>query len=422
MSNLISCPSCRTEIEITEALEAQLTAQIRREMGAELKAKQAELSLAHSKLADQRQSLADEQAAFAAKVKAGIDAERAAILAEAKKSAAESLALEMKDQATQLSELQTKLRDARENELEIRKRERELLEKTEELKLAAAREVNAQRGMIREAAMKQFLEEHQLKDAETQKLVSDLRSQIGSLKQKAEQGSMQMQGEVQELALEEMLESTFLPDSIEPVGKGVNGADCKQVVFCPNGTKCGSILWESKRTKNFQKSWLAKLRDDQRSARASVAVIVTQVMPEGIDTFGMVDGVWVCSWRCAKGLAMALRAGLIEVGKTQIATQGRAEKMELVYNYLSSQEFQHSVSGIVEAFIAMQSDLDSEMRSMKRIWKKREKQIERAIDNTTALYGDLQGIVGGSLPKVEGLSLPLLESDAAVSQDATAAA
>ena len=145
-------------------------------------------------------------------------------------------------------------------------------------------------------------------------------------------------------------------------------------------------------------------------------------MPEGIDTFGMVDGVWVCSWRCAKGLAMALRAGLIEVGKTQIATQGRAEKMELVYNYLSSQEFQHSVSGIVEAFIAMQSDLDSEMRSMKRIWKKREKQIERAIDNTTALYDDLQGIVGGSLPKVEGLSLPLLESDAAVSQDATAAA
>ena len=145
-------------------------------------------------------------------------------------------------------------------------------------------------------------------------------------------------------------------------------------------------------------------------------------MPEGIDTFGMVDGVWVCSWRCAKGLAMALRSGLIEVGKTQIATQGRAEKMELVYNYLSSQEFQHSVSGIVEAFIAMQSDLDSEMRSMKRIWKKREKQIERAIDNTTALYGDLQGIVGGALPKVEGLSLPLLESNVDVTSDSVTAA
>lgn len=421
MSNLISCPSCRTEIEITEALEAQLTAQIRREMDAEQQAKQAELKLARTQLAQQRQSFADEQEAFATKVKAGIDAERATILADAKKAAAESLALEMKDQASQLTELQAKLRDARENELEIRKRERELLEKTEELKLAAAREVNAQRGVIREAAMKQFVEEHQLKDAETQKLVSDLRHQIGDLKRKAEQGSVQTQGEVQELALEEMLESTFFSDSIEPVGKGINGADCKQVVFCPSGSKCGSILWESKRTKNFSKAWLSKLRDDQRSARASVAVIVTQVMPEGIDTFGMVDGVWVCSWRCAKGLAMALRSGLIEVGKSQIAAQGRAEKMELVYNYLSSQEFQHSVSGIVEAFNAMRSDLDSEMRSMKRIWKKREKQIERAIDNTTALYGDLQGIVGGALPRVEGLALPLLESKVDATTDSATA-
>ena len=410
MSNLISCPSCRTEIEITEALESQLTAQIRREMGAELKAKQDELTLAHGKLADQRKSLADEQAAFALKVKAGIDAERATILAEAKKSAAESLALEMKDQATQLSELQSKLRDARENELEIRKRERELLEKTEELKLAAAREVNAQRGAIRETAMKQFKEEHQLKDAEVQKLISDLRNQIGDLKRKAEQGSVQTQGEVQELALEAMLESTFRTDAIEPVGKGVNGADCKQVVYCPSGTSCGSILWESKRTKNFSNAWLAKLRDDQRSARASIAVIVTQAMPEGVDTFAQIDGVWVCSWQCVKGLAMALRSGLIEVGKSQIAAQGRAEKMELVYNYLSSQEFQHSVSGIVEAFVTMQTDLDSEIRSMKRIWKKREKQIERAISNTTALYGDLQGIVGASLPEVEGLSLPRIES------------
>ena len=422
MSNLISCPSCRTEIEITEALEAQLTAQIRREMDSELKAKQAELKVAHNQLADQRQSLADEQAAFANKVKAGIDAERSKIQAEAKKSAAEALALEMKDQATQLSELQAKLRDARENELEIRKRERELLEKTEELKLAAAREVNAQRGAIREAAMKQFVEEHQLKDAETQKLVTDLRNQIGDLKRKAEQGSMQTQGEVQELALEAMLESTFLSDSIEPVGKGINGADCKQTVYGQGGIRCGSILWESKRTKSFQKSWLAKLRDDQRSARASVAVIVTQVLPEGIDTFGMIDGVWVCSWRCAKGLAMALRAGLIEVGKTQIATKGRSEKMELVYNYLSSQEFQLSVSGIVEAFVTMQSELDFEMRSTKRIWKKRQKQIERAIDNTTALYGDLQGIVGGALPKVDGLTLPLIESDEEALAESSSAA
>ena len=422
MSSKIACPSCNHEIAVNEVMQSQLSEEIRSELQAEFQVKQAEVVAAKKQLAQQEALLADQKKGLASQVAAGIESERTKIMAEAKKAASESLALEMKDQATQLCELQAKLRDARENELEIRKRERELLEQTENLKLAAAREVNAQRGVIRESAMKQFLEEHQLKDAETQKLVSDLRTQIGDLKRKAEQGSVQTQGEVQELALEAMLEATFFSDSIEPVGKGINGADCKQLVFCPSGSKCGAILWESKRTKSFQKAWLPKLRDDQRAARASVAVIVTQVMPDGIDTFGMVDGVWVCSWRCAKGLAMALRAGLIEVGKTQIAAQGKAEKMELVYNYLASQEFQHSVSGIVEAFITMQTDLDSEMRAMKRIWKKREKQIERAIDNTTALYGDLQGIVGGALPKVEGLTLPLIESEADIVEDSTAAA
>ena len=410
MLNVLSCPSCRTEIEITEALSSQLTAQIRKEMDAEQKAKQAELKLAHQQLAEQRQSLANEQATFATKLKAGIDAERVNILAEAKKSAAESLSLQMKDQETQLAETKAKLKVAQQNELDILKRERELLEQAEELKLAAAREVHAQRASIRESAMKQFVEEHQLKDAETQKLVSDLRHQIGDLKRKAEQGSMQTQGEVQEIALESLLETSFPTDSIEPVGKGINGADCKQVVHCPSGTRCGDILWESKRTKAFSKAWLPKLRDDQRSARSSIAVLVTQVMPEGVDTFALMDGVWVCSWNCVKALSMALRAGLIDVTKNKLASEGRVEKMELVYNYLSSQEFQRCVEGIVEAFVTMQSDLESEKRSMTRIWNKREKQIGRAISNTAGLYGDLQGIIGVAMPTVEGLGMPLLES------------
>lgn len=415
MLNVIACPSCRTEIEITEAIQSQIAADLRSQMEGERKASQALVKQAQEELAAESQKLEADRKALKASIDAGIESERAKLTTEvkslARKEAADELALELNDKATQVTELQTKLKIAQQNELALHKRERELQEQADELKLAAAREVNNQRESIRSAAMKQFSEEHQLKDAEVQKLVTDLRNQIGDLKRKAEQGAIQTQGEVQELALEAILESTFRTDAIEPVGKGVNGADCKQVVFCPSGTSCGSILWESKRTKSFSNSWLAKLRDDQRSARASIAVIVTQVMPDGVDTFAQIDGVWVCSWRCVKGLAMALRSGLVEVGKSQIAAQGRAEKMELVYNYLSSQEFQHSVSGIVEAFVTMQSDLDSEIRSMKRIWKKREKQIERAIDNTTALYGDLQGIVGASLPHVAGLSLPLIESD-----------
>ena len=409
MSNLISCPSCRTEIEITEALETQLSAEIRREMDVELNAKQAELKLARKQLSEQQQLLAEEQEAFATKVKAGIEAERSKILAEAKKSASESLALEMKDQAAQLSELQAKLTTARQNELELRKKERDLESKTEELKLTVARKLDDERAKIREVAMKQFADEHQLKDAESAKMIAGMRLQIDELKRKAEQGSMQIQGEVQEIALEELLDSAFPSDSIGPVGKGVSGADCKQIVRSHSGAASGSILWESKRTKAFSKAWLGKLRDDKRSARASVAVLVTQSLPDGVDTFAQINGIWVCSWQCAKGLAMALRAGLIEVGKSQIAAQGRVEKTELVYNYISGSEFTRFVEGIVDSFIEMESDLAKDKRAAKTSFNRREKQIERLVSNTAGLYGDLQGIVGASLPSVEGLSLPLIE-------------
>ncbi len=412
MSNLIACPNCHTEIEISAALESQLTNQIRNQLESELRGKRAEFNVAQSQLLAQQQALVAERDTLAQQIQKGIDAERTKIVAAAQKQAAESLTLEMQDQATQLAELRGKLETAQSNELTLRQRERELQSKADELKLATAREVDSQRQKIREDAYKQFADEHQLKDAETEKRISDMRRQIDDLKRKAEQGSVQTQGEVQELALESMLQASFPADTIQPVGKGANGADCRQLVYCSSGNNCGSILWESKRTKNFGKDWLAKLRDDQRSARASLAVIVTQTMPDGVDTFALIDGVWVCSWRCANGLAMALRANLIEVFKSQIAAQGRAEKMELVYNYLSGQEFQRSVSGIVEAFITMREDLESEKRAIKRIWKKREKQIERAVDNTSGLYGDLQGIIGSSLPTVDGLALPLIEGSA----------
>lgn len=423
MLNVIACPSCHTEIEITEALQSQITTDLRRQLDIETKANEAKLKQAQADLAAKSAKLDADRNALKASIEAGVAAERSKITSKAKaiarKEAAAELELEMKDQSEQLADVQSKLKKARENELAIRKRERELEEQAEELKLAAAREVHTQREAIRSSAMKQFTEEHQLKDAEVQKLVSDLRNQIGELKRKAEQGSIQTQGEVQELALESMLESSFPKDSIEPVGKGVSGADCKQVVRCASGTTNGSILWESKRTKAFSKSWLSKLRDDQRTARASVAVIVSQAMPDGVETFAQINGIWVCSWQCAKGLAMALRSGLIEVGKSQIAAQGRVEKMELVYNYLAGAEFTRYVEGIVESFVEMESDLAKDKRAAKTGFNRREKQIERLVANTAGLYGDLQGIVGASLPAVEGLSMPLIESDKVVKPTST---
>ncbi|MEZ6096878.1 MAG: DUF2130 domain-containing protein [Pirellulaceae bacterium] len=269
--------------------------------------------------------------------------------------------------------------------------------------------MDSEREQLRTQAREQFEEQHQLKDAEKEKQISDLRKQIDELKRKAEQGSQQMQGEVQELALEDLLTSTFPTDTIDPVAKGVFGGDAVQRVFDSMGLNCGSILWESKRTKNWSNGWLAKARDDQRSARAGCVVIVSEALPDGIRTFGVLDGVWVCSWSCVTGLAMALRVGLIEVGKSKLAVQGQHEKMELVYNYLAGREFQQRIEGVVEAFITMQSDLDAEKRSMQRLWSKREKQLQRALSNTAGLYGDLQGIIGASMPLIEGLESPRIE-------------
>lgn len=409
MTNLISCPNCQTEIAISEVLKAQMSDQIRAELNAEVRAKQTQLDTARKQLDQQLLEAKQTQATLENQIAAGVEEQSKKILADATKAAESKLAVEIQDQKSQLAELEGKLKQSQTHELELRERERKLQSEKQELKLAAAREVDAQRSQIREEALKQFSDEHRLKDAEQQKRVDDMKKQIDELKRKAEQGSQQIQGEVQELALEAMLESAFASDTIDPVPKGITGADCLQHVHCNAGTDCGSILWESKRTKAWSKQWLPKLRDDQRASRAACAVIVTQALPEGVDRFALVDGVWVCDWASAKGLAMALRQGLIDVNKTQLASEGRAEKMELVYNYLSGREFQRCVEGIVEAFGTMQSDLDREKASMQTLWKRRQKQIERAVSNTAGMYGDLIGIIGNSMPVVDGLTLPKLD-------------
>jgi hypothetical protein len=317
----------------------------------------------------------------------------------------------LKDRETQLSELKSKLTAANDRELAFRKRERELETAKEELELKVARQIDAEGSRIREEAKLQLEEQHLLKTAEKDKTISDLAAKLKELQRRIEQGSQQLQGEVQELALEQMLENAFPSDRIEPVGKGVTGGDNIQRVQNISGTICGSILWESKRTKNWSNAWLAKARDDQRAARTDCVILVSETLPEGVHSFAFVEGVWVCSWAAAKSLATALRHGLIEVTKARMAIKGQNAKQELVYNYLASSEFQNRIAGIAEAFITMQTDLASEKRAFQKQWSKREKQLERATANTASLYGDLQGIIGASLPTNEGLETLLLKDE-----------
>jgi hypothetical protein len=234
--------------------------------------------------------------------------------------------------------------------------------------------------------------------------------QIEALKQRAEQGSQQLQGEVLELALESAIRDRFPADIIEPVGKGESGADVVQRVTGPGGQTCGAILWESKRTKHWSDGWLPKLRADQRAMGAEIALIVSQALPKSVESFAPIDGVWVSDPQHALPLAVALRQSLIEIAKAKAAAEGQGGKMELVYGYLTGPRFRHRIEGIVEKFTDMSADLDRERRTITRAWAKREMQIQGVIEATVGMYGDLQGIAGHALEEIEGLTPPMLDA------------
>jgi hypothetical protein len=340
-----------------------------------------------------------------------LEEERAGLISQAKEKAKQELAVELKDRETALAELQAKVQQATAKELAFLKEKRDLEEKLRVADLEVERRLQEQLQAVREQALKELGEQHRLKLMENEQKVQTLLKQIEELKRRAEQGSQQAQGEVLEIALEELLGDLFRRDSIEPVPKGVRGADVIQRVFDDNGMDCGLILWESKRTRHWSKDWLPKLRDDLRMVGASRSVIVSEQLPELIQHFGQIDGVWVVSWTCVQPVAMALREGLIGAAKARRALEGQHGKMELVYDYLTGQEFCNRVSGIVEAFVTMGKDLEEEKRAFTTRWNKRAKQLERVLLSTSGLYGDLQGIIGSTLPEIRGMSLSALGDD-----------
>ncbi|WP_202921451.1 DUF2130 domain-containing protein [Anatilimnocola aggregata] len=409
MNNTLSCPNCNHEIELTELMRTQVASQIRGELDAHAATRQRELDKQREEVARQKLQLDKDREAVAEQIRTQVEQQRTVLLTEAKKRAEDAVAVEIADRDERLKELSTSLDSARMQELDLRKMQRQLQSEKDSLKLEVQRQLDAQRSQLITEAKAQFDVEHAFKQAEKDKTIADMTVKLREMQRKIEQGSQQLQGEVQELALERMLADTFPTDEIAPVSKGVLGGDCMQVAINGSGTACGRILWESKRTKRWGGDWLAKARDDARASRADVVVIVSETLPDGIQGFAPVEGVWVCGWAAAKSLATALRHGLIEVGKARVALVGQHAKQELVYNYLASSEFAHRVGGIAEAFATMQTDLESEKRAFKKQWSKREKQLERAIMNTTSLYGDLQGIIGASLPKIAGLETMLIE-------------
>ena len=282
------------------------------------------------------------------------------------------------------------------------KREQDLLDKEAEIDLTVQKMLAAERAGMENRLAKEAQEKASLKVAEQAQTIDALTKQIKDLDQRATQGSMQTQGEAAEMVLEDTLAQAFPMDGFVPIGKGRAGADVRQDVMATNGT-AGSILWESKRTKNWTAGWLVKLRGDQRDAGCEVAVITSRALPNGIDSFGLVDGIWVCAPRYAVPLATSLRQGLIDLAGAKGHAMGKESKMEMVYDYLTGTQFKQRVDAIVECFEDMQDNLRREREFIQKQWALRAKQIELVIASTVGMHGDLQGIVGRSMPEIESV-------------------
>lgn len=404
-SGSITCPSCGHAFELSDALTVQIREDLKTELQAEVtkrevdaKRKLDEVKAREEALAKAKDSLEDE---VARQLKQRLtEAE-----ARAAKKAGEQFADQLKELQQTVKEREAAIMGFRANELELRKQKQELEKAREDFELQMQRKLDAERALIRKEAEGKMLEQHRFKDLEKDKIINDLKSSLEDMKRKADQGSMETQGEVFEQEFETRLKGFFVHDKIQPVPKGINGADLIHTVQTPTGANCGILLWEMKNTKSWSAQWIPKLKDDMIATRASIAILVSVALPNEVNRFGLVEGVWVSAPLSAIPLAAALRQQMVTLDRERQASVGKNEKMEMMYHYLAGTEFKQKIEGIVEAFMAMKDQVARERRAMEKNWTEREKQIERVIKNTVGLYGDMQGIIGGQLPSIPALEL-----------------
>ncbi|RXM43204.1 DUF2130 domain-containing protein [Flavobacterium sp. YO64] len=411
----IQCPNCGENIDVNDILKHQLEDSIRKEFQQKAATQAKELELKNEQFekakADFEAKKKQENELFAER----LEREKKTAEKEISEKLKAKLEEENKDRMLlmekELSEKSEKLRELNKMTGEIAKLQREKLEMKEAIEAEAQKQLNATLVLERDKIRKQEEEKNELKIKEYQKQSDDQKKLIEEMKRKQEQGSMQLQGEVMELAIEEWLASNFPLDTIDEIKKGANGADCLQIVNTRELQNCGSIYYESKRTKAFQPSWIEKFKNDIRTKRANIGVLVTEVMPNGMERMGMRDGIWICTYEEFKGLTAVLRQSLIQVSQAVQAQENKGDKMSMLYDFLTSNEFRLQIEGIVEGFTQMQSDLDSEKRAMQRIWKQREKQIEKVVHNTLGMYGSIRGIAGNAVQTVRALELDFVEGE-----------
>ncbi|MGH1614213.1 DUF2130 domain-containing protein [Helicobacter pylori] len=414
------CPKCQEPIDVNEALYKQIEQENQNKFLAQQKAfekevneKRAQYQSYFKNLEQKEEALKErakeQQAQFDDAVKQAsalaLQDERVKIIEEARKNAfleqqkgLELLQKELDEKSKQVQELHQK-------EAEIERLKRENNEAESRLKAENEKKLNEKLDLEREKIEKALHEKNELKFKQQEEQLEMLRNELKNAQRKAELSSQQFQGEVQELAIEEFLRQKFPLDSIEEIKKGQRGGDCIQVVHTREFQNCGKIYYESKRTKEFQKAWVEKLKSDMREIGADVGVIVSEALPKEMERMGLFEGVWVCSFEEFKGLSAVLREGVIQVNLAKKSQENKGDKVDLLYHYLTSSEFSMQVNAIIEGFEQLRADLESEKRAMARIWKSREKQMEKVFEGTINMYGSIKGIAGNAIGQVKALEL-----------------
>lgn len=423
MSTNIKCPKCAATLDVENVLSADMEQKIKLQYEQQLQQNLTKLQGEKKKLEEDQKLFEErkkkENELFHQKLQQEKTKLEADLQQQLRKSIGQDYDSEMRVLKQSIKDNEERLMTARKKEYEFLKKEQELKNREHELEIHLQKRIMEERANLTQIIRKEEGErtsiketEYQLKLKELEKQLEDQRKLAEEMKRKAEQGSMQLQGEVQELLLEALLREHFPYDVVSEVGKGMEGADCMLTVRNHIGTDCGKIIFESKRTKAFNNGWIDKLKTDMRSQQADVAILVSNVYPKDQSCFGELNGVWICSFSEVIALTTAMRHTIIRIAETKKGEENRGEKMQMLYSFLTSTEFKQQMETIVEGFLSMKNSITRERLQMEKQWKEREKQLEKVLLATSGMYGSIKGIAGASI-----VAIPLLEDGITDEQD-----
>ena len=409
-TTLVKCPHCHEEFDVqgilTQQLESDIKLKYEQQSKADRKKVEADAEVLAKAKEDFEQAKKRENELFQDRLSKQLAADRKNLEAELKIKLLDENSEVLKSMQEELNEKSLQLKELNRAKADIEKLKREKDEMKETLEAESQTRLNEIISLEKEKIKRVEEERNELKMRELMKQLEDQKKLTSEMRRKQEQGSMQMQGEILELAIEEWLTSEFPLDTIEEIKKGARGGDCIQMVNTRDAANCGRIYYESKRTKEFQSNWIEKFKNDMREKGVDIGVIVTEAMPAGMDRMGQINGIWICKFEDFKSLAAVLRESLIRVSLALVSQENKGDKMTMLYDFLTSSEFRMRIEAIVEGFTQMKAGLETEKRAMLKIWKEREKQIEKVVINTIEMYGSVKGIAGSAVQSVAALELP----------------